>query len=97
MTAPVTGSAEQPLLRCGAAHPDDGSHCEGDPRAVRLVVGADEVFGCVNHGARLYASVDHVEVHPVGDPNGPNAAAAREVVHRAAGMKPFFWMDARIR
>lgn len=92
--APASESGHQPTLRCAAAHPDDASPCEGDQQVVRIVVGADAVLACVHHGARLYASVDGAEVHPVGAVDGPNAEAAREVVREATGMKPFFWMAA---
>ena len=59
---------------------------------MRITLGADEVLACVHHGARLYASVDGAKVYPVGAPDGPNAEAALEVVRRATGMKPFFWL-----
>ena len=77
---------------CGAKHACDRSPCDSDPRAVRIAVGSDEVFACVNHGAKLYATVEHAEIHPVGGPQGPNARLAAEVRRRAAGMAPFFWM-----
>lgn len=83
-----------PPPRCAAAHPDDASPCEGDPAAVRIVVGTGEVLACINHGARLYASVEHAQVHPSGGPDGPNREAALEIPRRAMGMKPFFWMTA---
>ena len=80
------------VVRCGAAHRDDATLCEGDRAAVRIVVGADEVLACVHHGARLYASVEGARAYPVGGPEGPHAGAAIEVAHRAMGMDPFFWM-----
>jgi hypothetical protein len=92
--APTGESTHRPTPRCAAAHPDDPSPCEGVQQVVRIVVGADEVLACIQHGARLYASVDGAEVYPVGPPDGPNAEAAREVVREATGMKPFFWMAA---
>jgi hypothetical protein len=93
MTQPDTDSHESPR-RCAAAHPDDGSPCEGDQAAVRIVVGTDEVLACIHHGTRLYASVEHAQVYPTGGPNGPNREAALEIPRRAVGMKPFFWMTA---
>ena len=86
------GRRNEPRRRCGAAHRDDASLCEGDRKAVRIRVGDEEVTGCVNHGARLYASVEGAGVFPVGGPDGPHAAAADEVRRRATGMNPFFWM-----
>jgi hypothetical protein len=91
---PTDESEPEPVRRCAAAHLDDPTPCEGDHKAVRILVGGDEVLACVHHGARLYASVDHPTVYPVGGPDGPNANAALEVPRRATGMRPFFWMAA---
>lgn len=82
---------------CAARHSGDGSPCEGDQNAVRIVVGQQEVLACVNHAARLLASVSHAEVYPVGGPDGPDTGAAAEVARRAAGMGPFFWMHESLR
>jgi len=84
--------------RCGAAHREDYTLCEGDPEAVEIVLeSGDRVLACVHHGARFYASVTRPRVYPVGGPDGPHAGAALEVYHRAAGMKPFFWMSEKDR
>jgi hypothetical protein len=77
---------------CAAKHPCDGSLCDGDPNAVSVRVGHEEVLGCVRHAARLYASVSDARLRAVGGPDGPNAQAPTEVTHMAAGIKPFFWM-----
>ncbi|HET9168283.1 MAG TPA: hypothetical protein VFN97_02570 [Actinospica sp.] len=89
---PTDGTANEPPRRCGAAHLDDPSPCEGDREVVRIVIGEDEVLGCVHHGTRLYASVEHARVYPVGGPDGPNADAVLAVRRGAVGMEPFFWM-----
>lgn len=81
------------VVRCGAAHPDDRSVCEGPVDAVRLVDRrGDQVTGCVHHGARMLASLSGGRVYP-----GPGAdhGCAVDVFRRAADLEPFCWLRPR--
>ena len=71
--------------RCGAAHPEDTSGCEGRTDAVRIIDQAgNEVSGCVRHGAVLLSSLERGRVLP-----GSVEGAAIEAYQRAQTLPPF--------
>lgn len=79
--------------RCAAAHPYDSAPCEGHRQAVKVIfLNGDEVTGCVNHAARLYASLHMPRVHPVNDEHG---TAALTVYYRALHLDPCPWLGPR--
>lgn len=82
-----TRTEPSPGGRCGAAHAEDGSPCDGPAGAVRIVDQTDaEVLGCVHHGSALLASVEGVRVY-VGPDGQPGDALA--AYHQARSRSPF--------
>lgn len=76
--APETG-------QCEAAHPDDGSPCDGPRDAVRIVDQVDDQrSGCVHHAAVALASIEDARVYP-----GSVPGAALEAHRRAQLRTPF--------
>jgi hypothetical protein len=86
----LCGDCDSPELawwgeRCEAAHPEDGSACEGEPDAVRVIDQAgDEVYGCVHHIAVMLASVEGARVYP-----GSVEGSAIEAYTLARLLQPF--------
>lgn len=83
-------ACEHPPQRCEAAHPEDGSPCEGPVDAVRVVDQVrDELVGCVHHAAVVLASVEKARVYP-----GSVGGAAIETYQRAQLRRPFVFDSA---
>ncbi|MEU8568541.1 hypothetical protein AB0C51_09300 [Streptomyces pathocidini] len=80
-----TGAAQ----RCSAADEKDPKPCDGPWTAVTtLTADGTEITGCLQHSARLLASLEGSRLHPLA----ALAPWAVDVYCRAAELPPFAWL-----
>ncbi|MFE0171078.1 hypothetical protein ACFWZ2_02080 [Streptomyces sp. NPDC059002] len=76
------------VQRCGAAHEEDRTPCEGPLMAATIVTrDGEEITGCVRHSARRLASLPQARLHPLCCLS-PWAVA---IYCQAATLPPFAW------